>query len=326
MREARYISDDGDKETYNLYQLYLKHKYHNYLSKLRKIIWSSKPVSLGFVDFQYQFDEFCKTPIKFTDRMKVGGVEFNLYEVKKDIDAIDIVKTINDNNIQIEQTRSNRQMASTTKRKLAKAAIKDNLSLQTLEQRINDAVDLATGFIEDFSATNKYMFVNSKSMSDTAFNNVINNNGDKYIDFSVDFSFTKHIFGLKSNKLIFDIQDGMYEYMSKENNISKLNKWVDDSRLSAEALDYINKTTSHGYTKHQKIIQLIDIKDSLLHDIKNSLLYDIEIINKSIEILKEEKGITELTYKAKQLLSKNIININSLELAKRIINDTSILN
>ncbi len=147
--------------------------------------------------------------------------------------------------------------------------------------------------------------VNQGSMSNYTFNNIINYGKDKVLDFSIDYNFTKSKFELTHNPVIFDIQDGMYDYMIKDNNIEKLYELIEEINLYNKVRKFILSNTSSTYNTTQKIDKLSILKIKYLAEGK-----DVSFINNCLMIIKDENYNSPNLYKAHLLLRKNIININ----------------
>lgn len=167
---------------------------------------------------------------------------------------------------------------------------------------------------EDYYTPEK---VNIGSLSDTTFNNIINTGDDEVLNFSIDYKLTKDVFKLENNPVIFGIQDGMYEYLSK--NISKLWEWIDEVKLYNKARRFILKHTSSKYGKDKKLNKLIALKLTYLKDSKN-----VDFINDCIDIIKDENYNSPKLYKANSLLKKDIINIKDIDIAMAIVNYSNI--
>lgn len=160
--------------------------------------------------------------------------------------------------------------------------------------------------------------VNKGHMCDDVFNNIINYGEDKVIKFSIDYNITKNKFKLNNNPIIFEIQDGMYEYLAKDNNIEKLYQLEDEINLYNQVRNFILSNVSSSYNKTQKINKLSDLKMEYLEQNK-----DISLLNNCLDIIKDEYYNTSRLYKAQLLLKKNIINIDTIELSEQIIKYSS---
>jgi len=150
--------------------------------------------------------------------------------------------------------------------------------------------------------------VNEGQMSNNLFENIINNGNDKILDFSIDFNFTKEQFMLENNPVIFEIQDGMYEYLSKDDNIKKLYSWIDEVIEYNQAKEFIKNNVSSSYSTQQKLHKLASMENDL----------EYSFSDRCIEIIKDRYYNSPLLFKADLLLNKNILNIDNLELAKKI--------
>jgi hypothetical protein len=222
--------------------------------------------------------------LKYKEMISTGRVnKYELFTYPKAIDVEDIEETL---------------------RNLKK---KKRISEQLLDKtkKIQQTKDI----YEDYYSPEK---VNIGSLSDSTFNNITEKGKDEVFDFSIDYNFTKGKFELENNPVIFEIQNGMYEYLSI--NINKLWEWIDEVKLYNEARKFILEHTSSKYSKDKKLNQLIDLKINYLKSKK-----DVSLINDCIDIIKDENYNSPILYKANSLLKKDIINIKNIDVAKAIV-------
>lgn len=229
--------------------------------------------------------------LKYKEMISTGRVnKYELFTYPKAIDVEDVEETL---------------------RNLKK---KKRISEQLLDKtkKIQQTKDI----YEDYYTPEK---VNIGSLSDSTFNNIIEKGNDEVFDFSIDYNFTKAKFELENNPVIFEIQDCMYCFLSKHQNINKLWNWIDEVKLYNEARKFILEHTSSKYSKDKKLNQLIALKITYIKDSK-----DVDFINDCIDIIKDGNYNSPILYKANSLLKKDIINIKNIDIAKAIVKYSNI--
>lgn len=156
--------------------------------------------------------------------------------------------------------------------------------------------------------------VNEGTMSNFVFNNIINYGKDAVLHFSIDYDFTKHTFQLTNNNIIFDIQDGMFDFLTKDDNMKKLYELEDEINQYNESRVFILSNTSSSYNNIKKIDKLAALKIKALTSGR-----DVGLIDTCLDLIKNIHYSSPQLYKAHLLLKKDIINIDTIELARVII-------